>query len=63
MADDGVSWFAAVDWGSEQHQACVLDAAGAIAGERAFSGSVRGDGGLSGPGRGGDLRWPSARAV
>jgi len=36
MSDDTVSWFAAVDWGSEQHQACVLDAAGKIAGERAF---------------------------
>ena len=28
MADDTISWFAAVDWGSEQHQACILDAAG-----------------------------------
>ena len=36
MADDNVSWFAAVDWGSEQHQACVLDCSGAILGERAF---------------------------
>ncbi len=36
MSDDTVSWFAAVDWGSEQHQACILDAAGKIAGERAF---------------------------
>jgi len=36
MADDNVSWFAAVDWGSEQHQACILDAAGEIVGERAF---------------------------
>jgi transposase len=36
MADDAVSWFAAVDWGSAQHQACILDRGGAIAGERAF---------------------------
>jgi transposase len=36
MADDTISWFAAVDWGSEQHQACILDAAGRIKGERAF---------------------------
>src|SRR5919199_3281448 len=36
MADDTVSWFAAVDWGSAQHQACVLDSGGAIVGERAF---------------------------
>src|SRR5215210_7353700 len=36
MADDAVSWFAAVDWGSAQHQACVLDDGGAIVGERAF---------------------------
>ena len=36
MSDDTVSWYAAVDWGSEQHQACILDTAGKIAGERAF---------------------------
>ena len=36
MSDDTVSWFAAVDWGSEQHQACILDAAGKTKGERAF---------------------------
>jgi transposase len=36
MADDTISWFAAVDWGSEQHQTCILDAAGRIRGERAF---------------------------
>ena len=28
-----VVWFAAVDWGSEKHQACVLDAQGGVAGE------------------------------
>jgi len=37
MSDDTVSWFAAVDWGSEQHQACLLDAAGKVVGERAFA--------------------------
>jgi len=31
------TWFAAIDWGTERHQACVLDARGGIAGERAFS--------------------------
>src|SRR4028119_501503 len=36
MADDTVSWFAAVDRGSAQHQACVLDSGGAVVGERAF---------------------------
>src|SRR4051794_10890401 len=36
MADNTMSWFAAVDWGSEPHQACSLDAAGRIKGERAF---------------------------
>jgi transposase len=36
MADNTISWFAAVDWGSEQHQACILNAAGRIEGERAF---------------------------
>jgi hypothetical protein len=36
MADNTMSWFAAVDWGSEHHQACILDAAGRIKGERAF---------------------------
>jgi hypothetical protein len=36
MADNIFSWFAAVDWGAEHHQACILDAAGRIKGERAF---------------------------
>src|SRR3954453_21138196 len=36
MADNTMSWFAAVDWGSEPHQGCSLDAAGRIKGERAF---------------------------
>src|SRR5215213_1604929 len=36
MAEVMIGWFAGVDWGSQQHQACVLDAAGKIVGERAF---------------------------
>ena len=36
------TWFAAIDWGTERHQACVLDARGGIAGERAFSHSGAG---------------------
>ena len=36
MADNIFSWFPAVDWGAEHHQACILDAAGRIKGERAF---------------------------
>jgi len=28
MTDESLSWFAAVDWGSEKHQACILDAKG-----------------------------------
>lgn len=30
-------WFAGVDWGSQSHQACVLDAAGTVLGEREFN--------------------------
>jgi hypothetical protein len=37
MADATARWFAGVDWGSERHQACLLDAAGTIVGERAFA--------------------------
>jgi transposase len=36
MADGTVSWFAGVDWGSERHQVCLLDAAGQVVGEREF---------------------------
>src|SRR3954468_16104869 len=36
MVDGVVSWFAGVDWGSERHQVCLLDAAGQVVGERAF---------------------------
>jgi transposase len=34
MTDDTVSWFAGVDWGSQKHQVCLLDAAGRVVGER-----------------------------
>jgi transposase len=36
MAEVTIGWFAGIDWGSQQHQACVLDAAGKVVGERAF---------------------------
>ena len=31
-----LTWFVGVDWGSRAHQACILDGAGAVRGERAF---------------------------
>src|SRR5919107_143869 len=36
MAEVTTRWFAGVDWGSQQHQVCLLDAAGKVVGERAF---------------------------
>jgi hypothetical protein len=33
MAEEMVAWFAGVDWGSEKHHACVIDADGNIIGE------------------------------
>jgi hypothetical protein len=36
MPDGTLGWFAGVDWGSEQHQVCILDCAGEVKGERAF---------------------------
>jgi len=36
MANDNVTWFAGIDWGATTHQACLLDAAGKVVGERAF---------------------------
>jgi len=36
MMEEVAQWFVGVDWGRETHQVCVLDAAGAIVGERAF---------------------------
>jgi hypothetical protein len=37
MADETTRWFAGIDWGSERHQACLLDAAGKIVSERSFA--------------------------
>src|SRR4051812_18453776 len=37
MTDEARRWFAGVDWGSEKHQVCMLDAAGTVVGERAFA--------------------------
>ena len=37
MTNETTCWFAGVDWGSERHQACLLDAAGKVVGERAFA--------------------------
>src|SRR5215212_2755905 len=37
MTDETRRWFAGVDWGSERHQVCLLDAAGTVVGERAFA--------------------------
>ena len=37
MKAEETKWFAGVDWGVETHQACVLDAAGEVVGERAFA--------------------------
>jgi hypothetical protein len=34
---DEASWFAGIDWASASHQACLVDAAGRIVGERAFA--------------------------
>lgn len=36
MTEEGFAWFAGVDWGSEWHQACIVDGQGMIAGEREF---------------------------
>ena len=37
-----LTWFAGIDWGSQKHQACVLDAAGKVLGERVFEHSGEG---------------------
>ncbi len=37
MTGETRRWFAGVDWGSEKHQVCLVDAAGAVVGERAFA--------------------------
>src|ERR687893_2917266 len=36
MTEVTTRWFAGVDWGSQQHQVCLLDAAGKVVGERVF---------------------------
>src|SRR3954451_5798373 len=37
MTSETRCWFAGVDWGSETHHGCLVDAAGAVVGERAFA--------------------------
>jgi transposase len=37
MAEEAITWFVGVDWGSEKHQACIVDVEGAIIGEKEFS--------------------------
>jgi transposase len=37
MTEENFVWFAGVDWGSERHQACLVDAQGRIVGEREFA--------------------------
>src|SRR6185503_6459451 len=37
MVEETFHWFAGVDWGSATHQACLLDEAGNVVGERAFA--------------------------
>jgi hypothetical protein len=36
MKEESFAWFAGVDWGSEHHQVCLVDAQGRIVGEREF---------------------------
>jgi transposase len=36
MTQETLRWFAGIDWGSERHHACLLDAQGKIVGEREF---------------------------
>ena len=36
MAEATLRWFAGIDWGSERHHACLLDAEGNVVGERDF---------------------------
>jgi len=42
MPEGTVAWFAGVDWGSEKHQARLLDAQGSIVGEQEFTHSGKG---------------------
>ncbi len=36
MSEEKILWFGGVDWGSEKHQACILDAQGNVVEERDF---------------------------
>jgi hypothetical protein len=36
MTEETFAWFAGVDWGSEKHQACIVDLQGTLVGERQF---------------------------
>ena len=40
--DDNFEWFAGIDWATEAHQVCLVDALGAILGERSFAHSGSG---------------------
>jgi Transposase/Transposase IS116/IS110/IS902 family len=42
MTEANLAWFAGVDWGSERHQVCLVDAHGNIVGEREFPHSGEG---------------------
>ena len=42
MAAETIEWFAGVDWGSERHQACLVDAHGTVIGERDYPHSAVG---------------------
>jgi hypothetical protein len=49
MTEEAIAWLAGVDWGSETHQVCLLDAQGAVVGERECShGDAWPDGGSYG---------------
>ena len=37
MMRDDARWFVGIDWASETHQVCLVDADGKIVGERGFS--------------------------
>lgn len=39
---ESVSWFVGIDWGSEKHQVCLLDAGGEVVGERVVEHSGEG---------------------
>ena len=41
MAEENYAWFAGVDWGSERHQACLVDAQAASSASGSFRTAVR----------------------